>query len=720
MFLLLIVQKTLARFLHKMRRRPPLLPGGDVSLINGAVSSNSSRQGLSWYGCTLILSVFLFFALILIGITLSLTITSPEARVVIPTFEFPTFPPVPNTTTTIVTGTTSVPTTTAVPTTVPVLPNVTIVCPANVTLVLGQSLDPTVYPVIGGNCSSAPLIVEYFDATQETFARRQVPRPRNAGAGAEHGVATTIIRSSRSGKHIYSELLSADVEPQLVPPSSARLPAGGRVLRSPSFNSPNLILQGTIFTWPLQNISSDTSLATSAIYTVMYDPTGRVFVLNKTDVTLIATFVTQDLAPFASACSNVMTNYTFGESQVVWDYEAQRWLFFQMSTAGGICIHVSSSNETNPALSLYTTYFYAMPIDKQLAVGRWQKAYVLSFVSNADFGNVSKLCVLERATLLNPMLLAVNQTAVMFCTHSYENNVPHAWKPVVTALDIPPSNAVETSAAPSQATQAGAVFMRVVDDEFYRNGSSPTVDQIEVEQWYSINFTTATFGSIRYVILMQDFDDRWNATVETPVTNSSLIVNKGLQGPVKFFTNSTCMLTFTSSNATVYWVELKWQKPNLATPERWVLTQQGNVSQAFAPALQRDSNGTVILTYLRSNNATYPSLFVVSRLANDPLNGMRQESLVTAGAFGSLFNGGGTRAWNSGNVVASYDEPRTFMVTGLVSSMPPQAGNQKVLRVRVLGEVIERLWRVTDSGNCGGGGGNTTRNATCMQYITTL
>lgn len=693
-----------------MRRRPPQFADDATATQTNYVSAN--RPSLSWYGCSLILASFLFFALILIGITLSLTITSPEARVVIPTFETPTPQTTANVTTVVLTSTTIVTSTTVPVTTVPVFPNVTIVCPANVTLILGQSLDPTVYPVIGGNCSSAPLIVEYFDNVQETFARRGAAafgrgaiKETKINTTAREAGGGTTTRSLRRGEHVNAELLSVDEAPL----SRTDLTAGARKMRSPSFNSPNIQLQGNIFTWPIQNISSATALATSNTYTVMYDHTGRVFVLNKTDVTVVSTFVTQDLAPFATACSNVMTNYTFSESQVIWDYDAQRWLFFQMSTAGGICIHVSSSNETNPALSLYTTYFYGMPIESALSAGRWKKAYVLSFLSTAQ---QSKLCVLERATLLNPLLLAVNQTAVMFCTHAYENNVPHAWKPIVTALDIPPTDTVETLAAPN--SLAGAVFMRVVDDEFYRNGSSPTVDQIEVEQWYSINFTTATFGSVRYVILMQDFDDRWNATVETPVTNSSLIVQKGLQRAVGFFTNSTCMLTFTSSNSTVYWVQLKWQKPNFGTPERWDLVQQGNISLAFASSVQMDSNGTVVLSYLRSDNATYPSLFVTTRLANDPVNGMRQESLISAGSFGSLFLGG--QDWNAGMVVASHDQTRTFMVTGLVSSMPPQGANQKVLRVRVLGEVIERLWRVTDSGACG----VVPRNATCIQYITTL
>lgn len=410
----------------------------------------------------------------------------------------------------------------------------------------------------------------------------------------------------------------------------------------------------------------------------------------------------------------------------MWDADAQRWLFFQQTTnvndpnATGICIHISSSNNTNPATSLYSTYFYPMPIQTRLMAGLWRKAYVLTFLAPASGGGEeSKLCALERSTFLNPLLLPVNQTAVMFCVHAFENNAPHTWVPVVTALDIRPTEDIETINSPSAGQLAGATFMRVVDDEFYRNGSSPTVDQLEVEHWFNINFTTATFNAIRYPILIADFDDRWNATVATPVSGVNLHVTKGLQRPVAFGRNNTLVLAFTSSNATVFWSELSWERPNFGTPPRWVLAQQGNVSDAFSPGIQLDSNGTMVLAFARSANATYPSLFITSRLANDPLGLMRQESLLSAGFSGSLFTNG--NEWSAANAIsASHDDPRNFYVAGLVSSMPPQAAFLRMYKVRVLAEVVQRVWTVTDSGNCPGGGAVSSRNASCTQYINTL
>jgi len=58
------------------------------------------------------------------------------------------------------------------------------------------SLDPTVYPTVGGNCSSLPLIVQYFDSIEGTFLSR-----RFAAAGKETPKSQNV---TLSGEFIYS------------------------------------------------------------------------------------------------------------------------------------------------------------------------------------------------------------------------------------------------------------------------------------------------------------------------------------------------------------------------------------------------------------------------------------------------------------------------------------------------------------------------------------
>lgn len=733
-----------------MRRRysqNSQLTGEDTPYANG-----NNGGGVSWKNMCLVVLCFLVFSMVFIGITLSLTISSPEARVIIPTMEptpIPTTGPNTTTATTVLTST-AAPITTTLVTTTPT-PALLITCPPNVTIWLGSSLEvPNTGPQANasGGCQGQ-LIVQYVDqVTSQSASKRDAP---NAAASrrrletrslAPTAPAGPSARRQRLTKHAFAQpapagpvgrplfahridladMVGYEQPPVLHPASTA---PSGPLRRSPSFSDPNYILQGTPLTFPTLNISTNAQVAANAVAVVMYNHEGTVFVMDK-NTSIQSTFNTQELPPWGSECSNVLTNNSFSENQVIWDEDAQRWLFFQrvFSNVSAICVHISSANETNPALSLYTTYRYEMPVASRLLAGLWSRAYTLSFVSES---NVSKLCVLDRTAVLNSPI--VNVTPGMFCAHSFDNNAPHAWVPVDSQSGPRPPLATENANSPN--TQfAGAVFMRAVDDEYYRNISSPTVDSIEVEHWYNINFTTGAYNSLRYPLLVKDFDDApsgncsggvYPECIDTP-TAQRLNVDRGMwkanyrqrgdgiQSVVASWT-SHC-------GRRLYWAEAQWRKPNIATPERWDTAQSaflsfpnGATTHAFSSNMQMDVNGTMLLSFEGSSNVTYPSVFIASRLANDPTESLRNFTLLFSGGAGSLFTNGGA-AWSSANSIAiDTTGARTFFVGGLVSRMPPQAANVRVGRIRVLGEVVQRLWWVTDT--CG-------TNATCTQWITTV
>lgn len=703
---------------------------------------------MSWYSVSLVLGCFILFALLMVGITLSLTLASPEARYVPPTMEssvqtttaVTATTGVSTVTTTAGTTTTAPPTTTTVPATFAPL---AITCPPSITLTLGTNLNvPYTGPNANasGGCGSGPIIIQYVDGVSSSLpGKRLGSRLPSLPSRLWRDGSSSTPRSTFIQGHSMTEtsiMVSCDKVPTLIDISNKR---NTLYNRSPSFSAGNLLVQGTPLTYPLittENITSDAVVSASSNHVVMFNQQGYALVLNKTTTALMGTFSVEALSPPGSICSATATNNTFTENQLVWDQAAQQWVFFRVVVQGdvnktrGLCIHVSSANETNPMLSTYTTYHYNANITARLQVGLWTRVYALSFINQQQ--NVSTLCVLNRLQIATPL---PNVTASMFCATSYDNNAPHLWSPVdAQSGPLPPLGMSENSNSPN-VQNPGAVFMRSVDDEFYSGANSPTIDRIEVEHWYNINFTTSTYNTLRYPVLTRDFDESMSNCTGNPIGLPGLpgfvcITTPAAQklnivrGAVKFnyrahSGNQQSIVTSLNSHSgkSIYWFEMRWQKPNLATPERWDLVQDQGITASsaaldfkFAPIIQMDVNGTILLAYTKSSNITYPSLYMTSRLANDPVGFVRNETLLSAGSFGSLFTSG--NEWQStGSIAIDPEGSRTFFVSGAISAMPPQSCNLKVARVRVLGEVIQRVWSATDGCNA---------NVTCVQVITTL
>ena len=709
--------------------RPRRITSANEDAVGGRRAEAAAQHyRMSWYSVSLVLGCFILFAVLMVGITLSLTLASPEARYIPPTMESSVQT---TTTTTTITGGSTVTiitagTTTQHSTTVPAtLAPLAITCPPSITLTLGTSLSvPNTGPNANasGGCGSGPIIIQYVDAVSSSSPVKRFlsSLPSRLWRDGSSSTRSTFIKGHSMTE--TSMMVGCDEVPTLINNNNKR---NKLYNRSPSFSAGNLLIQGTPLTYPLlmDNITTnDAVVSASSNHVVMFNQQGYALVLNKTTTALISTFSVDTLSPSGSVCSATGTNNTFAESQMVWDQSAQQWLFFRVvveadvNKTRGLCVHISSANETNPMLSNYTTYYYKANITARLQVGLWTRVYALSFISQ----NVSTLCVLDRVRIFNV-------TAPMFCATSFDNNAPHLWSPVDAQSGPLPLVGTSENANSPNAQNPGAVFMRSNDDEFYSGANSPTVDRIEIEHWYNINFTTSSYNSLRYPVLTRDFDESMsNCSLTNPdglvcITTPAAQKLNIVRGAVKFnyrahSGNQQSIVTSLNSHSgrSVYWFEMRWQKPNPNTPERWDLVQDQGITAAgdfkFAPIVQMDVNGTILLSYTKSSNITYPSLYMTSRLANDPVGFVRNETLLAAGSFGSLF--ASVNQWQStGSIAVDPSGSRTFFVSGAVSAMPPQSCNLQVARVRVLGEVIQRVWSATDGCNA---------NVTCVQTITTL
>jgi hypothetical protein len=270
--------------------------------------------------------------------------------------------------------------------------------------------------------------------------------------------------------------------------------------------------------------------------------------------------------------------------------------------------------------------------------------------------------------------------------------------------------------------------MRPIDDEFLFGTNTPTTALVEVEHWYDVNFTTATYNALRYLVAVQGFDSSFPycaggefSCVPTPTAEYLNPVREVLMQKLAYrwlpqYDQQSIVLTLTSNangndTARIKWFEFRWVKPSVILGYQWFLHQQGTIGgtdalQRFLPSASMDAQGTILVSYAVSNALTYPGISATYRLRNDPTNSMRDEVVLVAGQVGSTIQ---NNWWGSYfSVTTDPSGPRNFFISGQsASNIVPWLSY--LIKMRVQGEVYNRTWTAFDY--CGD-------ETTCMQIIT--
>lgn len=658
--------------------------------------------------------MFCVFTLLLLSVSVTVLVQSPLARNSLltpapsPSYTYLTDPPTePDTTTeAVVATTTPPPPTTTAP---PLVPPLVLVCPADVTMVLGTSLSPTYTggsPAASGGCTQPSPVVQYVDTVG---SKRRGVDAVDALASTDYTLRGEFHASKRA---IDNTGLERGVTATAVCTSLNATPAElvlKRRKRSPTYNASNTDVVDSPHTvdGAAGVPRSDANSAIGADYIMMAyngDAANNATHIDALDKTTLATsYPTYALGSMGQGnCSETVSR---GQAQVLWDYEAQLWVALELGAPGSLAVCLYVSNDADLVLTTWRAFTYSMPyqIDTlfdfpQLSV--WgSSAYTLTFSGAAE-----SLCVLDRSALL--AYATLNDTLpTLFCAAPFNGALAGL------ALQSWMAVHVESSTLPL-ATQSmstntvGALFMRAVDDELhYGSTITPSTDQIEVEYWYNVNFTTSSYNAVRYKIAVQDFDHAPSYGPAPTPTARNLDVNPMLTARahyrrIEVADQESIVMATTSHGARVYWFELRWLKPALDTAHMWRIYQQGAVPHTnddlrrWLPSINMDGNGTIMLAYATSSELTYPSVAVVTRFANDPLNGLRDERVLVAGAPGSTLD---SNDWGRAHSIGTDPvvQRRDFYVTGAVSAIgiPWMAF---VSHTRVAGEVVTRTWTAFD------------------------
>ncbi len=702
-------------------------------------------KGICSYQFLLWILGFLLFSAVVISVTLALRIQPPTVRndLVVPlTFPpTPSSPPTTSTTaaTTTIASTSAAPTTSAASTTTPI-PDVLITCPPDVTVVLGFSLSPT-YTSGSANASGGCTVpvVQYVDTVVSTSPVRSywsspLP-PLDGGGGGGLRNSKKQPPTKRFGPTDQSGLPIQDAGPgaESVTPVLVPFPQsdddGGDKRRSPSFSAQNLVVQGTPLS--VSNTGAPVPSATAAVgpnHVVMTvnSASGATVVITDKSTVALGSFVLNTLAGSGN-CSTT----TVGDGQVVWDSEANLWLLMEFGVAGSntLCIYASTTSDPTGSYNSFAYYFGPTHTASAAKLGVWRSVYGITLNLSPTFvgDNPMSMCVLHRNETLS-FVPGPNATAPsIFCAAPYNGRLPgfstliNEWTPIHAESSVPAA----TESADSDSI--GAVFFRHIDDEYHYGANTPSFDIIEVEHWYNINFTAATYQAIRYQVSVLDFRSENGtcpsptACIPTPTAQyvdpmRSVLMQRISYKYIPATGQESAVFTLTShANGTavarVYWFELRWMSPILNTPALWVKYQEGvlpfnDTIHRWMGAIGIDGNGTIALVYSASSASVYPSLYVTDRLGNDPLGQMRQPLLLFSGGLGSVIP---SNQWGEYySVSTDPTQSRNFYVTGQISSNTyPWVA--KLVKVRVLAETVERNWTANDY--CG-------HSTSCVQTIT--
>jgi hypothetical protein len=657
----------------------------------------------------LILGVSALAGFVIVCIALSMTLqplAGQRVYPILPTQPATTTITIPATTTATPTTTTTVATTTVFNTTTPapyVALNVS--CPPDATIALGSSLSPNAV----GYATATATSVESCGAPVTYYRDGGVldgDYRKRADAEPLQGAAELRWDETQQG------VLQLGARNAGAPREPISLRA---YERSPTFAQNNvdpqygnyLNINGLGVLRPDGNGASSSAQTISAF---SYSA-GSIYLVSDPGLVTVWLAFSAATSFGSGVCA---TPSPWGEATVTWDNAAQRWLITERAAAANaLCLYLSSSADALAPWQGYVFNLAAGITPSYVQLGIWPLAYTLSL--NAS--NAPNLCVLDRVALLGG-----DPAPALVCGESISGPLSgftalQSWTP----LSVEGDALLPDSATASAGTNSVAgLWMRQHDDELHDAASTPTADWLDIEHWTSINFTLATWIPLRYVITVDDFDSSF-AACESEI--ACIPLPGGTQAdPVRqvimhrlVFRNQQAWGSFVSNAngvdvAHVRWFQLVWAKPTPTASAQWLLAQEGNTRtddgiHRWLSSVAVDSQGTAVLGY-NGANATLPAqMMAASRLANDPLNGLRSDALIAPGLMELVYGYPNNTQWGSFASISTLPgTARSFFFHGQVQSSIIQ---MYAFLLRIRGETITRLWTAED----------LCSNVSCTQII---
>jgi len=628
----------------------------ELSEIENARDDHMLAVSAQGQRCLLTLLVLGVVAFLVTSVALSITLSPPTARDALVT---PAPAPSRTTTTTttpgstVATTTTHTTTSTAATTTTPTVPvpPVNVTCPANATIQLGSSQLPTYTggSALGaGGCTQPQPIVVYVDTTTP---------PLN----------DTLIVQQVPVQDVFPVPLAG------VPTSRTCMAVG----------------------------------ATQVVMVVASNVSALVYVWDKTLTTLLTPAFAMSSLATCNGSASVSGAGPDAAPQVLWDGPAQRWLLMEASANGlALCLYASVTSDATGAWGeawlLDAGDGYATT-DAQLAL--WGNVYSITLAQ-------CRLCVADRAIVLGGAP-TVNVTGPgYFCAAALNGLLPafviNAWTPMHAADDVPPSASVEDAGA-GYPTVAGAVFMRAIDDELQYGSTTLTVDLLDVEHWYGINFTTSAYFALRYKIAVADFDQSYalcpsiDVCIPTPSVWELDPVREPLMPRLSYratpYGSAVATLTSNANGVDIsrfYWFDLRFT----AAPY-WALYQQGispstDGLHKWLPSASVDAFGNLVIGYVAANVTVWPSLYASMRLASDfPLGVLRNTTLLLR--EGDAPSDLQSTQWGPASYAMSDpSNGRAWWFAGQYGSAAPNVWGVQVSRLAMGAQLVARNWTAFD------------------------
>lgn len=416
-----------------------------------------------------------------------------------------------------------------------------------------------------------------------------------------------------------------------------------------------------------------------------------VYVYNKALTTLLApAFALSSLA--INACNGTSGAGSEAWPQVLWDGPAQRWLLMESTNDTlHLCLYVSMGAN---ALGAYQAEPYTLDAGDgyettyaQLAL--WGTTYSFTLAQ-------CRLCVIDRA-----VILAGDPDVGYFCAQSLNALLPafiiNAWTPLHAEGNVAISSQVENAGGAG----AGAVFMRAIDQDLQYHVSAGA-DLIDVEHWYAINFTAASYYAVRYRIAVANFDQSYalcpsiDICIPTPSAFELDPIREPLLPRLTYRPGAGVLATLTSHAngvdiARYYWFHFQWVSPFWSLYDQGISPVADGLHKWLASAAF-DAYGNIAIGYCASNTTTWPSLFANMRLASDYPAGKLRNTTLALGVGPSPSHLLSTQ-WGQGNAMAG--DPvlgRSWFFAGQYGAAAPNAWAVQTSSLSMAGQSVARNW----------------------------